>query len=345
MKRRRTGKTPITPPSSKHTKLDVPQASKYWFWIKDEHSYDEDQLRTYIDDLPDHHRISALSPSGNNVGSVYFLKTDLKNIGTPVCTGFVVDKSKSAGDTICPISHDEYATGQPMLLNLNQRSYNRDAIVAVISNTLKNGIPLRLEDITIEPEQLPTMRLYPNRSLGRHQLGTVIKFSEEKYVIRAFDGNVKMDTNPEFWDAVAIPDHNGIWSLSSAAVAYGFAESDELPVFIIKNQICEERKFPWPHPKVNTGYAIFRNCLFRKCEIVMECWCGVVLHGCRFEYCTFIIKGFDHITRRSIKRCESHDYTVVNNVTGKTQQWAEDKIRRVFYGVDEVEEKGDAALI
>lgn len=68
---------------------------------------------------------------------------------------------------------------------------------------------------------------------------------------------------------------------------------------MIKNVICQGRTFPGRHPK---DPAIFRNCLFRRCTIKIECWCGPVLHGCRFEECTFVY-GNIHIEPRN-KRCE-----------------------------------------
>lgn len=289
----------------KKMKLD-----QYWFWIDDGRSYTKAFIQEFVATLNEK---NAKTPHGIPVRFLYCLQYAAKDLDTSErWASFLLDKSRSAGDLICSICHEPFKTCEPYLLNRNGRSYGREAILTAI-NTLKEGQLLRLEDITIEPEQLPELRLYPNYTLGASESATAISFAKEEIPIKAFDSTQKLENNPAFWDAVAIAD-NEIWSLEKAAIQFGFAIKP-CDVIVIKNQLCTKRKFPWPHPKVNCGSVCFRNCLFRQCEIVVDCWCGPRFHGCRFEDCVFLMSP-DHRCETAAKRCEiqgGHAVNVNNN--------------------------------
>lgn len=161
---------------------------------------------------------------------------------------------------------------------------------------------MRLEDLTIEPEQLCTVVLYPNRSLGASNDAQVIDYRDTECPIRPFDTSVKLEDRPDFWNDVAIP-HSGMWNMAEAAFKHGFSRCRGEAVVVVKNQFVSKRKMLSPHPKMDAGCVIFRNCLFSECEIMVDCWCGPRFHGCCFANCTFHFVDFTH-TARAAKRCD-----------------------------------------
>lgn len=292
-------------PEKKKPKVDTPENvpsvsdKQYWFWPDDGRSYTKEFITEFVSTLNEENK---KTPHGTPVEYYWRLERSVKNFGDSEYCEFFLDKSRNARDKQCSLSFEPFATCEPYVLNLNGRSYAKAAIMEAIE-VLSEGHPLRLEDVTIEPEQLVYIKLYPNYTLGAPETSTVVGYEEVEVPIKAFDIKQTLEENPAFWDAVAVVDSNGIWSMESAAVKFGFT-SGRCKEPLVKNQLCTNRKVPWPHPKMNgSGAVILRNCLFRNCEIDIDCWCGPRFHGCRFEDCVFLFDPQSYCEERA-KRCE-----------------------------------------
>lgn len=291
----------------------------YWFWCKDGRSYTKAYLQEYLEQISKTTNLekeSITSPNGAFIKYAWCFSRELEKLGASVCDWFVQDKSRGAGDEICSITHETLCESQPHLLNLTGRSYSLDGILQALDQ-LKRGMPLRLEDTTIEPEQLQEIVLYPNQSLGAD--GTEpITFTDAKIPIRPFDSSAKLESMPKFWADVLVPDGNGIWSMESAAKKHGFCTQQTYHI-VVKNQLVESIQVPHPHPKMNSGTLVLRNCLFRNCIVLIGCWCGPNFHGCLFENCTFVfISTPSHV---KTKQCRINGGSFHAKVPSICSQW------------------------
>jgi hypothetical protein len=287
--------------------------TKYWFWPQDCCSNSEHFLKQFVTSLSlvdgMHYTPSGKFERGDYDPDLSLIKNWVQNFEGSAPYGIMLDKSRTAGDENCTISLEPFKENRPVLLNLTGRTYNRTAIMTAIEKTLLVGLFLRLEDKTVEPEQLQDIKLYDNLSLLKS--AKLVNYESVIGQIQAFDHFRQLNTNEPFWDLVGTSDSNGMWKLEEAALKYAIISSNNDSPIVIKDLICVGRKFPYPHPKVNSGYAIFRNCLFKNCEIVVHCWCGPQFRGCKFEDCTFrFMQGLYNIEGKG-KMCSIEGYKLI----------------------------------
>lgn len=299
------------------------QQERFWFWKKDGHSFTEAFLSTYLQTVNPAH---PTTPNGKDI-NYHFLKHTLSNFQSS--KEFVLDKSRIAQHDICSISHEPFSSAEPYLLNLTGRSYALEALLNAI-DTLRQGNPLRLEDVTLEPENLREIVLYPNLSLGASP-AQAITFAHEQVPIAPFDFGQALQSNPQFWEDVLQRDMNGMWSMESAAEKHGF-KLEHSDCVVVKNQRAQRIQVPWPHPKMNSGTVIFKNCLFEDCEVMIGCWCGPRFHGCRFVSCTFTF--LSEVTSGRAKRCDIVEGKLGSNQAGwskaQREQWLRENLGQAF---------------
>ncbi len=281
---------------------------RLYYWIEDAHSYSGNFLRAAYgkDEKP---CTMTMTPTGRTLKFPTLTYLYISKLGQRPDM-FIHDKSRSAGDRACSISLDTFDTCQPYLLNLTGRSYARQSITELIAATLAEGLPMNLEDGRIEPEQLQNIRLYANNSLGpiASDAPTVIDYSDAPRVFRPFNPNVALQSIPALWEA-AIPGGNARnedprWHFHDAAARFLPPTHTSASTIVAKDLLCEDA-FPLPaHAKVPPGKVVFRNCLFRRCTVLLGCWCGVQFVGCRFEDCTFELMYMNMHYQDTMKQCE-----------------------------------------
>ena len=210
--------------------------------------------------------------------------------------GFYPDWSMTTDQKTCPLTLEEYE--EPYLLNMNGRVYSKSAIIEAIQNTLLKGENLRLEDITIYPDEdtACNLKLYAHRTLNpnaQHLKGEPHKIIIDKEVM-TYKGYADVPANrniPEFskWLGDINPDSNGVWDDDNLYAKYarkrGLPEKPSDNRFRVEDLKIEDIMMFRYHPKCDAGIFIFSNCKFTRCLLKLYCWCGVTFVNCLFEQC------------------------------------------------------------
>lgn len=289
----------------------------YYYWIEDRASYTKAQIMAHIDTWPftvertddgpemyylnGFHRKRIMHVLGSDSSETIF--ANLVH-----CKSLVVDVSRTAGHTKCPITLEKYDCAH--ILNLTWRSYSVAALREAIDKSLKVGKPLRLEDCIIEPEQLSKIRLYPNFGLGEWR---PFVYTDADVPPRPpFDGTTARRENiPMF----------SVW-LDSMRAAQGWDTSirdiytnryhplrpdsaldcgcDGPAIF--KDLVIQCIVFPRVAPNLQTWFI---NVMFSNCVILFEDLRALHFSSCAFWNCIFCIQPEGFCPKCS--RCEFKD--------------------------------------
>lgn len=274
---------------------------KYLFWPQANASYEEDQIEQIIKASINDMDFVVDSEDKIQKG-IYFTPTNIKievslyvseysplnsaitNLIKQQMSKLFVDKSKTNNDKKCIFTCQKYE--KPHILNLNGRYYSKMSIIDAIEKTLKKGDPLRLEDVTILPGELPNIKLYPIYKPTKN----VIKYTE-KDVIQYNLFNDKWIENdcPDFskWMAEADKDGNNMLDIDAIASKYYAIRPIEnnREGIVFKNVVIKNILFPKYHHK---NPATYLNVKFENCVINWECFCGPVFISCLFKNCRFV---------------------------------------------------------
>lgn len=303
----------------------------YHYWIKDRHSFTFDEIEPYALACPN--RDGYIVTPNKHVAqsstlNFYWrlLRKPKLNHDNPV---FIPDVSRTNGDTVCSICRKNFRKCNPFILNFNNRTYCLLDLGKMIVE-LKDSRSVRLEDYTIYPEQLNSIILYPNESLGAKPNQEKRTFESHKCPIEKFKPSTKFQSNPEFWKDVLIP-NGGCWGMEAAAEKHKFIFPDNTAQIIIADQQCTGQKILWHHGKsFHHGSTVFRNCLFTNCEIFCDCWCACFFYGCRFVRCTFIWKPYWSKVEDRSSRCEVWGGQVINCKSDESNDEVVPKLKKLL---------------
>lgn len=254
-------------------------------------------------------RIDVRFPCGGTikVSSAYFSAPaqHVRDKGMPPrwLSSVLIDWSRTSGQTDCPLSAEEFV--KPHILSSNGRSYSLAAIQDAVAKTLAQGEQLRLEDITLTTPEVTKIELYPNYSLpGWELLPGVVHFKgtikPEAWHFAADRAREKND--PEvaaLFDRPLVPDSSGLITVDHIVKAYQTRHNTRLSV--VENLVVAGAVFPRGHVKEKLS---IRNVLFRDCVMILDCWCGLLFVGCRFERCMIISKDSNTDANFHTRVCE-----------------------------------------
>lgn len=155
-----------------------PTKEIYYYWEADCCSYTLREFEsvakamfdkaTVVDDEKDGKTVKALcvtSPHGADFHcDTSATAKDFVNSWRRGCVPRNIDVSRTNGDKECIFTLEKYEN--PVRLNLNGRTYSKKALFVALEKTLYVGLPLRLEDITIYPDQIHDVHITNNFTLG-----------------------------------------------------------------------------------------------------------------------------------------------------------------------------------
>ena len=209
---------------------------------------------------------------------------------------FYPDWSMSTDQKTCPLTLDEYE--EPYFLNMNGRTYSKKAIIEAVQSTLLKGENLRLEDITIYPDEdtAHNFKLYAHRTLNPNAKylngephGIVIDVEAMTY--KGYRETPANRNIPEFskWLGNINSDSNGMWDDDNLYAKYarkrGLPEKPADGRRRVEDIKIEDIMMFRHHPKCDEGIFVFSNCKFTRCMLKLYCWCGVTFINCLFEQC------------------------------------------------------------
>lgn len=270
------------------------------------------------------------SPQGQWYAT-YFLESPKKKIDV-IATEIIqnikestlVDWARSSNQTTCPFSLDDYH--KPYLLTLNGRTYSKKYITEAVERSLYKDEHLRLEDITLKPSMIDRITLVPNLSLcGKtsqwKKTPETIKFSAKKIQFKHFNEREARNKNiNEFSDFIRM--HSPGQMKVEALYDY-YATARQLPCYeenrteFIEDLVFQNITFPPVAPK--SGLT-FRNVLFEKCEIVMECWCNFTVRSSKFVDCTIRLSDKFNGHGKLLKRTKFVNCTIIMKEDQTTQK-------------------------
>ena len=309
----------VSKQSAKRLKVELDEERPiYYYWIADQHSFTMAEIQPYVKVQPNPHGLIVTPNRG--IEQAFYVEYCMDNL--PKHEGdcrkhFIRDVSKTNGDTICSLSRKSWKSINPFLLNFNGRSYSLKHLLQLVKS-LKSGTAVRLEDLTIHPEQLCNLVLYPNQTLGAKRGQRSISYKNATCPINKFNPSRALEFKPEFWaDASKEDKLRGMWAMEEAAVKHKFVGDNDSHI-VIADQHCVKAKVAWPHPKsLHHGSTFFKNCLFVDCEIHCWCFCGCFFHGCRFVNCIFVWHLYESGTTGHASKCEIYGAMVFDGYKNK----------------------------
>jgi hypothetical protein len=277
---------------------------KYYFISKDKQSYLLTELvNIALTDLQSEkelcgpHMLHLKSPLGN-VYEIFALDMGkglqkiVSKIVEKIKVATFIDWSRTKNQTTCLISQEKFV--KPYILNLNGMTYSKISIMDAIEKTLLIDESLRLENRTLVPADIEKIVLIPNLSLVWKN-PKVITFSAKQVKIKDFDEREAQSKNIKGFSEfiAALPPTLGSESMDIEKLKHFYASARDMPLTdvneTIENLVIQNIKFPPYHPK---GYPVtFCNILFEKCEIIMQCWCGIKIKSSKFVDCTMNLTG------------------------------------------------------
>lgn len=302
------------------TEVDYDKIEKDFKSIKDDEKFYfvPDDCKSYTLNVLFEHILSQMKNITNNTvrqctspgGNDFLLYWRLNNSDGPEIIDSIkqktfIDWSRTSNEKICPISCDNYEN--PVILNMDGRTYSFQYIKEMIEKSLIEDENLRLESVTLTPSHLQKMILYPHKDLGK-TIDKPFSFANTTVKIKLFQQYLVEKHNiPEMNSIIGEirKNHNKMWDYIFLWDTYA-KKRGGLPMFngnteTIQNLILEKIKFPKEHPKCDTGHLLFKNILFKECEINISCFCGVDINSSLFENCTIDLSSCSRST--NLKRC------------------------------------------
>jgi hypothetical protein len=267
-----------------------------YFWVSDGVSYSQEFVQYWTE------RCKRLrdyrSPYGNSAPSYHF--KDIKRL--LLYEEIRPDVTDTSGDTTCSLTLEEFQ--YPVLLSINNRTYEKVAIQEAIETILMQGQDLRLEDVTLTPMSLHKIQLFAKSGPYFSGAPRVITYPEFTGwppfdLQRAQNGNIP-EASRWFTEIPALDgSHLKLHYLWTRYSGHRRLPEPKDENYIIRDLIVENIALLPKHSKMHGGYIVFINVLFRNCTVPSTCWCGVKFISCRFEN-TDISKA----DRLNARRCQ-----------------------------------------
>jgi hypothetical protein len=206
----------------------------------------------------------------------------------------VLDVSRTAGDTVCPLSTSEYE--RPVLLTANGRSYSLNVFCDTIKKSLRVGKKLCLEDGTVLCPETARVHCYEHFNLTKWDSPRSSPADIESYP--RFDATKGFDAHniPQFseWLNEIKPDSDGLWDTALQLVynkyrgrrpdAPPHISHESPPIFEDLEVVC----IPIPRA-VPKQPACFKNTQFVGCVFFYAEDFPLAFFACKFEQCAFYV--------------------------------------------------------